>query len=367
MEVPTPINLHSNARQNFLSWRSSLIEAYGQSCNIYHRHGLLGFLLADLAWAQLPGNTVVVEQEGELPNIINVAVRPVLAEFTPLAATASAAQQTAWDRNSKITKYMRENYDTLKQRLITSVAADDIAMLRHSTTAFLHVTPEAILTHITLLHGTLDNTDYMQLTLILATAMTATDTISGIVARHRQIHDQFQSSNQAFSEYQKCTYFRNAIAHHHNMRAAYESYLVSTPLIRDQSFAALTTHIVTQAPNFTTTAAEMGYTAQMAGSVAGADYFQSPAFAALLTRTVQKALTPSTQPAHKADSGPRKLTYYCYLHGHNNTHHGSECYKMLADSLTYTDAHLKATTPSTVANGSTATPGEQRRNARTRA
>ena len=253
-------------------------------------------------------------------------------------------------------------YDALKLRLITSVAADDIAILRNPTTAFLHVTPEQLLAHITILHGTLDNTDYTQLTLTLSTTMTTTDTISGIVARHRQIHDQFQTSNQAFSEYQKCTYFRNAIAHHTNMRAAYESYLISTPLIGEQTFAALTTHIAQQAPNFTTTAADMGYAASTIAAITAPDYFQSPAFAALLTRTVQQALSPPTPVPRKADSGTKKTTHYCYLHGHNNTHHGSTCFKMLADSTTYTDAHVSATTPSAVANGSTATPGKQRRN-----
>ena len=175
--TPMPINVHSNARQNFLSWRSSLLEAYGQSCNIYFPHGLLGFLLADRAWAQLPGNTITTEQADELPDLITIAARPILAEFTPLAATATAAQHSAWDRNAKITKHVRESYDALKQRLVTSLSTDDISMLRNPTTAFLLVTPEAILTHITLLHGTLDNTDYMQLTLTLSTAMTATDTI----------------------------------------------------------------------------------------------------------------------------------------------------------------------------------------------
>ena len=38
------------------------------------------------------------------------------AEFTPLAATATVAQQSAWDRNAKITKHVRESYDALKKR-----------------------------------------------------------------------------------------------------------------------------------------------------------------------------------------------------------------------------------------------------------
>lgn len=106
MENPTPTSLHTNARQNFLSWRSSTIEAYGQACVIYYRHGLLGFLLSDTAWANLPGNSITTEQEGDLPAVITIAQRPTLPEFTPLAAAATAAQQSAWDRNTKILKHV---------------------------------------------------------------------------------------------------------------------------------------------------------------------------------------------------------------------------------------------------------------------
>lgn len=363
MDISAPINLHTNARQNFLSWRSSIIEAYGQACNVYNRHGLLGYLLSEEAWALLPGNTIIAEPVNDLPALITIAARPVLPDFIPLAAAATAAQQSAWDRNMKILKYNRESYDTLKIRLISSVPADDIAILRNSTTAFLHVTPQAIMEHISMLHGTLDNNDYTQLVLTLTTAMTSSDTISGIVARHRHIHDQFQSSNQSFSEYQKCTYFKNAVNCQQHMRSAYESYIVGTPLISDQNFLTLTNHILTQAPNFTATAADMGYAGSAVTTIP--EYFQSAAFAALLTRTVQHAIPPTSVVQKRADSGTKKPSHYCYLHGHNNTHIGSNCFKMLADTSIYTAAHLSATTPSMVANGSTATPGEQRRNNRT--
>ena len=364
MEISATITLHSNARQNFLGWRSSLVEAYGQSCNVYNRHGLLGFLLSDAAWALLPGNTTTADAVDDLPAVITIAARPTLPEFTPLAAAATAVQQSAWNRNTKILKYIRENYDLLKLRLITSVSADDIAILRNPTTAFLHVTPQAIMEHISILHGTLDNNDYAQLITTLTTAMTSADTISGIVARHRQIHEQFQNSNQSLSEYQKCIYFRNAINHHQHMRSAYESYVIATPLIGDQSFVTLTAHVIQQAPNYTATPAELGYVANATPQVP--EYFQSAAFAALLTKTVQHAITPTAATQKKTDSGVKKYTHYCYVHGYNNTHSGGSCFKMLADSTSYTDAHLNATTPSMVANGSTATPGEQRRSNRTR-
>lgn len=76
------------------------------------------------------------------------------------------------------------------------------------------------------------------------------------------------------------------------MRSAYESYLVSTPLVGAQTFLTLTTHIIAQAPNFTATAADMGYTALVTSTIP--EYFQSPAFATLLTRTVQHAIAPAS-------------------------------------------------------------------------
>ena len=74
------------------------------------------------------------------------------------------------------------------------------------------------------------------------------------------------------------------------MRSAYESYIIGTPLIGDQKFLTMTTHIITQAPNYIATAAAMGYAANVAPTIA--EYFQSSAFAALLTKTVQHAITP---------------------------------------------------------------------------
>ena len=147
------------------------------------------------------------------------------------------------------------------------------------------------------------------------------------------------------------------------MRSAYESYVIATPLIGNQNFLTLTTHVIMQAPNYTATAAEMGYAANVTPTVP--EYFQSAAFAALLTKTVQHAVAPSGA-RKKADRGNKKTAHYCYLHGHNNTHSGSTCFKILADSTIYTDAHLSATTPSMVANGSTAVPGDQRKSNRTR-
>ena len=358
MESNFQPNLHQNARQNFIGWRSTVIEAYGQSCKVYSRHGLLGFLLSDAAWATLPGNTTVAEPVDDLPAVVTISPRPILPEFMPLAATATAVQQAAWDRNVKIVRHTRENYDILKQKLISSILPEDIAALRDPTMAFLHISPQAILAHVTMTHGTLDNNDYAQLTAILNTAMATTDTISGIVARHRHIHEQFATSSQTLSEYQKCTYFKSAVIHNQHILAAYDTYLVSTPLVGNQTFNAMTAHIITQAPNFTATASELGY----AASTQQSDFFHSPAFAALLTRTVQQAMEAPTGKSRTTVSGTKTGTHYCYVHGYNNSHSGEACLKMRADTSAFTDAHLKSDSPTAVPNGSTSTPGSYKRN-----
>ena len=47
------------------------------------------------------------------------------------------------------------------------------------------------------------------------------------------------------------------------MCSAYESYVIATPLIGNQNFLTLTTHVIMEAPNYTATAAEMGYAANV--------------------------------------------------------------------------------------------------------
>ena len=121
-----------------------------------------------------------------------------------------------------------------------------------------------------------------------------------------------------------------------------------TPLVGNQTFSTLTAHILTQAPNFQPTAADLGYTA----NVIGHPDISTPAFAALLTKTVNAALAATNKSS--------KPFSYCYLHGFNNSHPGTNCLKMKADTTTFTHAHLNDTNPTDMANGSKATPGASR-------
>ena len=57
--------------------------------------------------------------------------------------------------------------------------------------------------------------------------MTATDTVSSIVATHRLVHQQLAAAQQPINNYQQCLYFKAATAHNIQVVKAINSYLVS--------------------------------------------------------------------------------------------------------------------------------------------
>ena len=108
---------------------------------------------------------------------------------------------------------MREQYDILKKNLISTINPHDLAVLRHPQHALLYVTAKVIFAHIIVLHGTLDNADYVQLLGTVNNPMTATDTVSSIVATHRLVHQQLAAAQQPINNYQQCLYCSYSAQH----------------------------------------------------------------------------------------------------------------------------------------------------------
>ena len=355
-------DLLSHPRTNFAAWQSQQRELWGSAYRLYSDTGLEGFLVTDEQWAAIPGNTITTEAIDDEPAVVTIAARPQFETLPQLQLNATAAVTANYDRTLKQQKLMREQYDILKKNLISTINPHDLAVLRHPQHALLHVTAKAIFAHIIVLHGTLDNADYVQLLGTLNNTMTATDTVSSIVATHRLVHQQLAAAQQPINNYQQCFYFKAATAHNIQVVKAINSYLVSVPAIAQQTFDALTTYVVQQTPNFIPTAASMGYTATATAVTTEDAILASPAFAALLQRAIQLAL-PTGQ--RSAPSGTQKPpTHYCYHHGHNTSHHGTTCTVMLANPERYLPSHLAATTPTAVPNGSTARGGRWNKNNR---
>lgn len=146
-----------------------------------------------------------------------------------------------------------------------------------------------------------------------------------------------------------------------HIRAAIDSYLIAHPLIADQIFTTLAEHVLQQAPNFAPTAGTMGYTANVSAAptepVDMISILQSPAFAALITRTVQAALPANRRggaarslPEHPADKASATRPY-CFVHGYDS-HKGVACRVMRDQPELYQNAKKNALTHVAVAGGS---------------
>ena len=150
--------------------------------------------------------------------------------------------------------------------------------------------------HITVLHGTRNQTNFAHLRALLLFSMTSQDSLKDFIGAHQLLHDQFADSQQPLSELDKCHFFREAVKTQAHIQHAIDSYLVAHPLVERQLFGALTAHVLEQAPNFAPTTASMGYAANTTNAIPAlpdADphlaLLASPAFAGLITAAVQAA------------------------------------------------------------------------------
>ena len=113
-----PVTLMDQPRQNFRSFYRAAVASYGAACTTVHQHGLLGFILNDAQWEQLPGN-FVPNADPELPN--EVVPRPtIILPVTP-AANATAFTIKVWEKRLAENFLVTNSLRSLKAQLIASV------------------------------------------------------------------------------------------------------------------------------------------------------------------------------------------------------------------------------------------------------
>lgn len=358
-----PVTLMDQPRQNFRSFYRAAVASYGAACTTVHQHGLLGFILNDAQWEQLPGN-LVPNADPELPN--EVVPRPtIILPVTP-AANATALTIKVWEKRLAENVLVTDNLRSLKAQLIASVQPADIVILHDPFFGLLNVPALTIMIHLTELHGTLNSTDFAHLRSQLSLPMTPNASLQDFIGTHQLLHDQFSEAQQPLSELDKCHHFREAVKTLAHINHAIDSYLVAHPLVGGQNFRALTAHTLQQAPNFTPTAAAMGYAAtitQHHSTILDVDnvsaLLHTPAFAALITAAV-KAATPVNRRGQRTRTpaanrppaaAPPKDRLYCFHHGYDS-HRGSDCRHMLTNDFA-TDQRA-ATNHNTISGASTA-------------
>ena len=332
-----PVTLMDQPRQQFRLFYRAAVAAYGAACTTVYQHGLLGFIVNDTQWQQLPGN-VVPNADPDLPN--QIAPRPTITTPATPAANATALTIKVWERRLADNILVTDNLRSLKAQLIASVQPADIVLLHDPFFGLLNVPALTIMTHLSDLHGTLNRSDFTHLRLQLSLPMTPNESIQDFIGTHQEIHDQFSEAQQSLSELDKCHLFREAVKTQPHINHAIDSYLVAHPLVGGQNYRDLTAHTLNQAPNFTPTAATMGYAAATTTlphtsiDTDVSSLLHSPAFAALITAAV-KAATPSNPRVPRTRNAATKRTpatpatdrLYCFHHGYDS-HRSADCRHM---------------------------------------
>ena len=218
---------------------------------------------------------------------------------------------------------------------------------------------------LTELHGTLNSSDFAYLRSQLSLSMPPNASLQDFIGTHQLIHDQFSEAQQPLSELDKCHHFREAVTTFPHINHAIDSYLVARPLVGTQNYRDLTTHTLQQAPNFTPTAAAMGYaasTTQNHNAHLDVDnvsaILHTQAFDDLITAAVKAATPvnprgqrPRTPAAKRPPSvPPLKARLYCFHHGYDS-HRGSDCRHMAAND--FVAAQRAATDHNTLSGAST--------------
>ena len=344
-----PVTLLENPRQNFRQFHRAVVAAYGAECPTIYTHGLLGFIVSDTQWAQLPGN-LVQPDDNELPPIL--LPRPIIVVPLTPAVNASSLTIKVWERKLADNLLSTDNLRRLKQSPLASITPADLVVLHDPLFGLLNVTALSIMEHVTILHGTRNQTDFAHLRAQLLSTMTSQDSVQDFIGSHQLLHDQFAESHQPLSELDKCHHFREAVQSQIHVQHAIESYLVAHPLVGDQILLALTIHVIQQAPNFAPTVASMGYCASTTierPNNPAESFLSSPAFVAMITSAV-RAAQPAARKARRerAPTQPKPRTY-CFQHGYDS-HNGIDCRHMTAHS--YTPAQKVAQTHLDVTGGS---------------
>ena len=99
-----------------------------------------------------------------------------------------------WERRLADNLLATDNLRTLKSLLLASIPAADLVVLQDPFFGLLNVTALTIMNHVTILHGTRNQTDFAHLRAQLLVTMTSRDSVQDFIGSHQLLHDQFDES-----------------------------------------------------------------------------------------------------------------------------------------------------------------------------
>jgi len=213
----------------------------------------------------------------------------------------------------------------------------------------MHLKESAIMIAMDKKYNIIDEVTLRDAKASLTNPITASTHIEDFLANSKAIHNYLVRILQPMSESDKIDAAITAMTPRVVAGLAVQQYKLLHPNVSDRNFVDFSTYIVLQVPNMVTTAASMNY----------ANNTSAVAIDALVADAVAKALPGALAAAMLARPGSMNPTprprppKYCYVHGYNHSHNGTDCKVMQADPKTYSKVKVNSKDHLAVSGGST--------------
>jgi hypothetical protein len=339
-------NLLTDPRLNYAKfinavWQEASHTAVSQSGNKY---GLLNFITSDAEWNALPGNKTLDNAGNEVfarrYDIIQDVPQPALT----VSANAYKSYETLRDHQN----FLREKLDKFTLKIAASIPVVDIAALRDPISGDIFITAAQYLQRVSA-YKELTTEDLHRVDQKLHQQKKAGEDLTVIIERHLDCHSIRAVAGQALNEFDKVERFSNAISADPACAAATLSFRQMTPIPRNQTFAALSDHVLVHAPNHVPTISSVGLSPAFSASSTQEIISLRTQLAAALA--ANSSITPPISKPPTSNSNKNNLKRaYCYHHGYG-THAGVKCRTMLANPTIFSPAKLQATDPNSVPGG----------------
>jgi hypothetical protein len=342
-------NLKGDARLDWHKFNDNLLTIARQTVRAQTGGtGLLGYLLPNAMWITFPAN---IRADG--------TIIPVFDVITPIEVPPNNANNAVvkfWEKSVLDREAILAAREEFTHKLINSLPSADISVLSDARWGMLNVTAAQIYAHIQPKYSVLNATDFDSIYMKLNLPKSATEDFEALSDRHRALHAICATAAQPISELEKCRYYKAALSTNPAGSSATHHYTQLTPLLANQTFADLVTHVELHAPNFITTAASLGYASAAAVSSTAVAKSSAPsseaALAAQIAQLQRELSTLHRNPnggqrpnqSHGAQRQQQQPRSYCFFHGYGH-HPGSKCKTMLANSTLYGPDRLNATEP----------------------
>jgi hypothetical protein len=341
-------------------WKQALWDYAYSICQHLSSSGLFMLIATDAEWAS------AAENRNENDEVI---ARPTFPKPQPIPLVASHAVLAQHKFASEQFLSFTSQSSTFKQDVITSLSTENQTFIKDRLTGTRNVTLLQIVTKMSQLYDTPSSLTITTLQDKLKTPMSSNQTFLQFHTAFQTTVDFLAQAHQPVSNFNQMQYLINATTTFPAIVKAVDKYITDHPLIADRDISALIAFIILQAPA-SLTSGNQGYSNAAIPPPITRDEVAAMIKAAH-TKGVQDGKNINNHNNNNNNSNrnstrntnstttqlPKPTRYgtkYCFFHGYNFSHIGTEC-KVMANDHKSTPQHKAATDSTTGGNANVQT------------